>query len=44
MPFFQQTKCINTSDNLDLIFDVATGIDVNPGNQLYLGFDLKVKK
>ncbi|NEQ36605.1 MAG: PEP-CTERM sorting domain-containing protein [Okeania sp. SIO3I5] len=34
------TKGINAAYNLDLIFDVATGVDVNPGNQLDLEFDI----
>lgn len=34
------TKGINASYDLDLIFDVATGVDIDPGNQLDLGFDI----
>ncbi len=34
------TKDINASYDLDLIFNVATGVDVVPGNQLDLGFDI----
>lgn len=37
------TKGINASYDLDLIFDVATGVDINPGNQLDLGFDIDEK-
>ena len=37
------TKGINASYDLDLIFDVATGVDVDPGNQLNLGFDIDEK-
>ena len=34
------TKNINASYDLDLIFDAATGVDIAPGNQLDLGFDI----
>ncbi|MGD1702052.1 hypothetical protein [Dapis sp. BLCC M229] len=34
------TKSINASYDLDLIFDVATGVNIEPGNQLDLGFDI----
>ena len=37
------TKGINADYDLDLIFDVATGVDINPGNQLDLGFDIDEK-
>lgn len=37
------TKGINASYALDLIFDVATGVDVYPGNQLDFGFDVDEK-
>ncbi|MGD1713269.1 hypothetical protein [Dapis sp. BLCC M172] len=32
------TKGIHAAYNLDLIFDVATGVNVEPGNQLDLEF------
>ncbi|MEM1171591.1 MAG: PEP-CTERM sorting domain-containing protein [Cyanobacteria bacterium P01_H01_bin.35] len=37
------TKGINAAYNLDLIFDVATGVNLQPGNQLDFGFDIDEK-
>ncbi|MGK7921485.1 MAG: PEP-CTERM sorting domain-containing protein [Trichodesmium sp.] len=37
------TKGINANYDLDLIFDVATEVDISPGNQLDLGFDIDEK-
>ena len=37
------TKGIDASYALDLIFDVAAGVNVSPGNELDLGFDINQK-
>lgn len=37
------TKGIDASYALDFIFDVATGVDISPGNELDFGFDINEK-